>query len=199
MSTIIKFIAQRREINSLVETQGLKHCVMRLGFKKEQLELAVSSTRKLKLTGERPTGDENKWIRLHQEIPVPLNIDVDSVSATFKFNKLHIRLPKVKKTRVPQTNPPVIMKPHDQHEKKQGHGSVGEARGPLSSKDEEEKDKVGAKWFDKYREATGNMVKEAKNKRQLLCNLVVSISLVLLILLYGRNAVRSSPPCVELR
>ncbi|KAF8087876.1 hypothetical protein N665_0564s0011 [Sinapis alba] len=161
------------------------------GFKKEQLKLAVSSTRKLRLTGERPTGG-NKWIRFHQEIPVPLTLDIDSVSATFKFNKLYIRHPKVKKTQVPQTKPPVIMKPLDQHEKKQGQGSAGEPKGPLSSKDDEEKDKVGAKWFEKYKEATGNMVKEAKNKRHLLCNVAASISLVLLILLYARNALRSS-------
>ncbi|CAN7038151.1 unnamed protein product, partial [Brassica rapa subsp. trilocularis] len=162
---------------------------------------------------ERPTGG-NKWIRFHKEVPVPLTLDIDSVSATFKDNKLYVRHPKVKKTQVPQTKPPVIKKPHDQHEKNKGHqGSkasqsggkteqrkhdarkkeaVGEPRGSLSSKDHEEKDKVGAKWFEKYKEATGNMVKEAKNKRQLLCNLAASISLVLLILLYARNAVRAS-------
>ncbi|CAN6848902.1 unnamed protein product [Brassica oleracea] len=182
------------------------------GFKKEQLKLAVSSTRKLRLTGERRTGG-NKWIRFHKEVPVPLTLDIDSVSATFKDNKLYVRHPKVKKTQVPQTKPPMIKKPHDQHEKNKGQGSkasqsggkteqrkhdarkkesVGEPREALSSKDHEEKDKVGAKWFEKYKEATGNMVKEAKNKRQLLCNLAASISLVLLILLYARNAVRSS-------
>ncbi|KAG2311236.1 hypothetical protein Bca52824_022793 [Brassica carinata] len=94
------------------------------GFKKEQLKLAVSSRRKLKLTGERPTGDENKWIRFHQKIPIPLTLDIDSVSATFKSNKLYIRHHKFKKTQVPQTKPPVIMKPHVQHEEKQGQGSV---------------------------------------------------------------------------
>ncbi|KAF8059342.1 hypothetical protein N665_1230s0008 [Sinapis alba] len=196
------------------------------GFKKEQVKVAVTSTRKLRLTGERPTGG-NKWIRFHQEIPVPLTVDIDSVSAMFKDYKLYIRHPKVK-TETPQTKPPalvkppVVTKPHDQHETKQGQGSkaatvkkphggktehdaqqkaggvqrgkeelTGEPKGPLSSKDEE-KDKVGAKWFEKYKEATGNVVKEAKSKRQLLCNLTASIVLVLLILLYARNAVSSS-------
>ncbi|KAL1189056.1 Inactive protein RESTRICTED TEV MOVEMENT 2 [Cardamine amara subsp. amara] len=198
------------------------------GFKKEQVKVAVTVTRKLRLKGERPTGG-NKWIRFHQEIPVPLTVDIDSVSAMFKDNKLYIRHPKVK-TEIPQTKPlspvkpPVIMKPRDRHETKQGQGSkemvgkssggktdqlkhdaqqkvrelqsgkkelIGEPKGPLCYKDEE-KDKVGAKWFEKYKEATGNVVKEAKNKRQLLCNLAASISLVLLILLYARNAVRSS-------
>lgn len=205
-----------------------KHCLLWLGFKKEQVKVAVTATRKLRLTGERPTGG-NKWIRFHQEIPVPLTVDIDSVSAMFKDNKLYIRHPKVK-TEIPQTKPPspvippVITKPHDQHETKQGQGSkakvekpsggkidqlkhdaqqkareiqsgkkelIGEPKGPLRSKDGE-KDKVGAKWFEKYKEATGNVVKEAKNKRQLLCNLAASVSLVLLILLYARNAVRSS-------
>ncbi|VVB16925.1 unnamed protein product [Arabis nemorensis] len=194
------------------------------GFKREQLKVAVTTTRKLRLSGERPTGG-NKWIRFHQEIPVPLTADIDSVSAIFKDNKLYIRHPKVK-TEIPQTKPlspvkpPVFIKHRDHHETKQGQGLkakvgdkidqlkhdaqqkarelqsgkkelIGEPRGPLSSKDEE-KDKVGAKWFEKYKEATGNVVKEAKNKRQLLCNLAASISLVLLILLYARNAVRSS-------
>ncbi|KAH0931842.1 hypothetical protein HID58_008959 [Brassica napus] len=190
------------------------------GFKKEQVKVAVTSTRKLRLTGERPTGG-NKWIRFHQEIPVPLTVDIDSVSAMFKDYKLYIRHPRIK-TETPQTKPPapvkplVVAKPHDQHEAKQSHGSkpndqlkhdaeqkagevksgkeglTGEPKGTLSSKDHEEKDKVGAKWFEKYREATGNVVKEAKSKRQLLCNLTASIILVLLILLYARNAVRSS-------
>lgn len=183
--------------------------------------MAVTSTRKLRLTGERPTGG-NKWIRFHREIPVPLTVDIDSVSAMFKDYKLYIRHPKVK-TETPQTKPPpspvkppVVTKPHDQHEAKQSQGSkpndqlkhndeeqkagevksdkeglVGEPKGTLSSKDEE-KDRVGAKWFEKYKEATGNVVKEAKSKRQLLCNLTASIVLVLLILLYARNAVRSS-------
>ncbi|XP_010420949.1 PREDICTED: inactive protein RESTRICTED TEV MOVEMENT 2-like isoform X2 [Camelina sativa] len=205
------------------------------GFKKEQLKVAVTATRKLRLIGERATGG-NKWLRFHKEIPVPLTVDTDSISAMFKDNKLYIRHPKIK-TEIPQTKPPspvkppVIMKNHDLHERKQGHGQkamaekpsggktdqlkhvaqqlkhdaqqkarelqngkkelIGETKGPLDSKDEE-KDKVGAKWFEKYKEATGNVVKEAKNKRQLLCNLAASVSLVLLILLYARNAVRSS-------
>ncbi|XP_010493214.1 PREDICTED: inactive protein RESTRICTED TEV MOVEMENT 2-like [Camelina sativa] len=227
------------------------------GFKKEQLKVAVTATRKLRLIGERATGG-NKWLRFHKEIPVPLTVDTDSISAMFKDNKLYIRHPKIK-TEIPQTKPPspvkppVIMKNHDLHERKQGHGPkamaekptggktdqlkhvaqqktdqlkhdaqqktdqlkhaaqqlkhdaqqkarelqngkkelIGETKGPLDSKDEE-KDKVGAKWFEKYKEATGNVVKEAKNKRQLLCNLAASVSLVLLILLYARNAVRSS-------
>lgn len=241
------------------------------GFKKEQVKVAVTTTRKLRLTGERPTGG-NKWIRFRQEVPIPMTVDIDSVSATFKDNKLYIRHSKVK-TESPQTKPPppppVVTKPHDQHDAKQGQGSkaatvekpngakiespqtkppspakppvmtkphdqheaeqglvfkattaekpnggkteelrheaqrkageiqndnkelIGETKGPLSSKDED-KDKVGAKLFEKYKEATGNVVKEAKSKRQLLCNLAASIILVLLILLYARNAVRSS-------
>ncbi|CDY16583.1 BnaC09g36900D [Brassica napus] len=210
------------------------------GFKKEQVKVAVTTTRKLRLTGERPTGG-NKWIRFRHEITVPMTVDIDSVSAMFKDNKLYIRHSKVK-TESPHTKPPsqVVKKPHDQHETKQGQGAkaatvekpdgaktgipqspakqglgfkpeelkhdaqhkagevqndnkelIGEPKGPLSSKDEE-KDKVGAKLFEKYKEATGNVVQKAKSQRQLLCNMAASITLVLLILLYARNAVRSS-------
>ncbi|CAH8383273.1 unnamed protein product [Eruca vesicaria subsp. sativa] len=222
------------------------------GFKKEQIKLAVTTTRKLRLSGERPTGG-NKWIRFRHEVPVPMTVDIDSVSAMFKDSKLYIRHSKIK-TESPQTKPPpppVVtnqhdqheakqgqvskarmaekpngaktessqtkplspVKPHDQHEAKQGQGSKpttvekpsdgkaeelkhdaeqkADPKGHLSSKDEE-KEKVGAKLFEKYKEATGNVIKEAKSKRQLLCNLAASIALVLLILLYARNAVRSS-------
>ncbi|KAJ0266504.1 HSP20-like chaperones superfamily protein [Hirschfeldia incana] len=196
------------------------------GFKKEQIKVVVTTTRKLRLTGERPTGG-NKWIRFRHEVPVPMTVDIDSVSAMFKDNKLYIRHSKVKTESPHQTKPPspVVKKPHDQLEAKQdlvskattvekpnggkteelkhdAHQKAGEVqndnkeltdepKGPLSSKDEE-KDKVGAKLFEKYKEATGNVVKEAKSKRELLCNLAASIALVLLILLYARNAVRSS-------
>ncbi|CAG7910754.1 inactive protein RESTRICTED TEV MOVEMENT 2 [Brassica rapa] len=224
------------------------------GFKKEQVKVAVTTTRKLRLTGERPTGG-NKWIRFRHEINIPMTVDIDSVSAMFKDNKLYIRHSKVKtesphtkpasqvvkkphdqhetkqeqgakaatvekpdgaKTGIPQSpvKPPVMTQPRDQHEAKQGLGFkpeelkhdahkkagevqndnkelIGEPKGPLSSKDEE-KDKVGAKLFEKYKEATGNVVQKAKSQRQLLCNMAASITLVLLILLYARNAVRSS-------
>ncbi|CAD5319638.1 unnamed protein product [Arabidopsis thaliana] len=63
------------------------------GFKKEQLKVQVTTTRKLRVMGDRPAG-ANKWIRFRKEFPIPPNIDVDSVSAKFEGANLVVRLPR---------------------------------------------------------------------------------------------------------
>ncbi|CAA0372329.1 unnamed protein product [Arabidopsis thaliana] len=63
------------------------------GFRKEQLKVQVTTTRKLRVMGDRPAG-ANKWIRFRKEFPIPPNIDVDSVSAKFEGANLVVRLPR---------------------------------------------------------------------------------------------------------
>ncbi|XP_010510808.1 PREDICTED: inactive protein RESTRICTED TEV MOVEMENT 2-like [Camelina sativa] len=63
------------------------------GFKKEQLKVQITTTRKLRVMGDRPAG-ANKWIRFRKEFPIPPNVDVDSVSAKFEGANLVVRLPR---------------------------------------------------------------------------------------------------------
>ncbi|CAH8341940.1 unnamed protein product [Eruca vesicaria subsp. sativa] len=65
------------------------------GFKKEQLKVQVTSTRKVRVMGERHAG-ANRWIRLHKEFPIPPNINVDSIAAIFEGTNLVVKLPRVK-------------------------------------------------------------------------------------------------------
>ncbi|KAG6763140.1 hypothetical protein POTOM_033676 [Populus tomentosa] len=63
------------------------------GFKKQQLKVQVTSTRTLRITGERSHGD-NKWSSFHKELPIPLYYDVNQISANFKGGILQVKHPK---------------------------------------------------------------------------------------------------------
>ncbi|XP_010557494.1 PREDICTED: inactive protein RESTRICTED TEV MOVEMENT 2-like [Tarenaya hassleriana] len=63
------------------------------GFRKEQLKVQVTTTRKLRVMGERPAGG-NKWIRFWKEFPIQANLDVDAISAKFEDVNLVVKLPK---------------------------------------------------------------------------------------------------------
>ncbi|KAF8109806.1 hypothetical protein N665_0091s0035 [Sinapis alba] len=64
------------------------------GFRKEQLKVQVTTTRKVRVMGERPAG-ANKWIRFRKEFPIQANIDVDSIGAKFEGANLVVKLPRL--------------------------------------------------------------------------------------------------------
>ncbi|XP_021720617.1 inactive protein RESTRICTED TEV MOVEMENT 2-like [Chenopodium quinoa] len=64
------------------------------GFRKEQLKVQLTTSRILKISGERPIGD-NKWKRFHKEFNVPSNIDMKDMTAKFEGGILYIRQPKL--------------------------------------------------------------------------------------------------------
>ncbi|ESQ50100.1 hypothetical protein EUTSA_v10002090mg [Eutrema salsugineum] len=63
------------------------------GFKKEQLKVQVTTTRKLRVMGERPAG-ANRWIRFRKEFPIQPNTDIDSIAAKFEGANLVLKLPR---------------------------------------------------------------------------------------------------------
>ncbi|CAA7022657.1 unnamed protein product [Microthlaspi erraticum] len=63
------------------------------GFRKEQLKVQVTTTRKLRVMGERPAG-ANKWMRFRKEFPIQSNTDVDSIVAKFEGPNLVVKLPR---------------------------------------------------------------------------------------------------------
>ncbi|CAN8247046.1 unnamed protein product [Cochlearia groenlandica] len=82
-------------ISNLKSEQGFETLTVYLpGFKKEQLKVQVTTTRKLRVIGERPAGGSNKWIRFRNEFPIASNVDVDSISAKFEGANLVLKLPK---------------------------------------------------------------------------------------------------------
>ncbi|KAJ4906253.1 HSP20-like chaperones superfamily protein [Raphanus sativus] len=74
------------------------------GFRKEQLKVQVTTTRKVRVMGERPAG-ANKWIRFRKEFPIQANIDVDSIGAKFEGANLVVKLPRLPMGRGGQTSP----------------------------------------------------------------------------------------------
>ncbi|KAF8098267.1 hypothetical protein N665_0270s0036 [Sinapis alba] len=75
--------------------QGFEILTINLpGFRKEQLKVQVTSTRKVRVMGERHAG-ANRWIRLRKEFSIPENINVDSIAAIFEGTNLVVKLPRL--------------------------------------------------------------------------------------------------------
>lgn len=68
--------------------------VIRAGFKKDQLRVQVTSTRVLRVSGERQM-NEKKWRRLHKEFSIPPHSDTNNIGAKFEAGILYIKLPKL--------------------------------------------------------------------------------------------------------
>ncbi|CAK7329244.1 unnamed protein product [Dovyalis caffra] len=63
------------------------------GFKKQQLKVQVTSTRKLRMMGERSHGD-NKSSHFNIELPIPWYYDATQISAKFEGGILQVKHPK---------------------------------------------------------------------------------------------------------
>jgi len=64
-----------------------------VGFKKDQVRVQLTTSRLLKISGERPIGG-NKWRRFHKEFRVPADCDTREITAKLEGGVLYIRLPK---------------------------------------------------------------------------------------------------------
>ncbi|CAI0452392.1 unnamed protein product [Linum tenue] len=65
------------------------------GFRKEQMKVQVTSARQLRIVGERPLGNNNKWSRFKKEIPIGSNYDTNEINARFDKGILYVKHPKV--------------------------------------------------------------------------------------------------------
>ncbi|CAN1251648.1 Inactive protein RESTRICTED TEV MOVEMENT 2 [Linum perenne] len=76
------------------------------GFRKDQLKVQVTSSRQLRITGERPSGanNSNKWSRFKKEMPIGANYEANEIGARFDKGVLYVKHPKL----IPnhQSNPP---------------------------------------------------------------------------------------------
>ncbi|XP_016452953.1 uncharacterized protein LOC107777447 [Nicotiana tabacum] len=64
------------------------------GFKKEQVRVQLTKTGILKISGQRPIG-QNKWQRFQKDFPVAENCDKSKISAKFENGILHVKQPKL--------------------------------------------------------------------------------------------------------
>ncbi|KAI3991307.1 hypothetical protein MKX01_034626 [Papaver californicum] len=80
--------------SELVEEKGSETLLIELiGFSKEQAKVQLEPTGKLKVSGERPLGD-NKWSRFEKHFQVSSNCNTDEISASFEDGVLFIIMPK---------------------------------------------------------------------------------------------------------
>ncbi|XP_040993608.1 inactive protein RESTRICTED TEV MOVEMENT 2-like [Juglans microcarpa x Juglans regia] len=63
------------------------------GFSKEQLRVQVTSSRDLRVSGERPLGN-NKWRRFNKELSIPSDVETNKITAKFEGGTLYIIHPK---------------------------------------------------------------------------------------------------------
>ncbi|XP_024178515.1 inactive protein RESTRICTED TEV MOVEMENT 2-like [Rosa chinensis] len=79
-----------------VQDEGYETLIVNLqGYKKENLRIQVTSTRNIRVLGERPVRPENNvWQRFRKEIQVPSNCDVNETSARFDNGFLYVKISK---------------------------------------------------------------------------------------------------------
>ncbi|KAJ1687382.1 hypothetical protein LUZ63_018772 [Rhynchospora breviuscula] len=64
------------------------------GFKKEQIKVMIDNYGKLRITGERPLGD-NKWTRFRKDFQIPEDCNTAAIRAKFENSRVIITLPKL--------------------------------------------------------------------------------------------------------
>ncbi|KAL9391117.1 hypothetical protein Peur_015037 [Populus x canadensis] len=64
------------------------------GFKKEQLKVQVTSSRVLRISGERQLSG-NRWSTFRKEIPISTNYDTNEIAARFEKGILYVKQPKI--------------------------------------------------------------------------------------------------------
>ncbi|KAF6135773.1 hypothetical protein GIB67_028629 [Kingdonia uniflora] len=64
------------------------------GYKKEQLRVQLDNIGNLKISGERPLEEENKWSRFHLNFHIAKNHGLSQIQAKFVGGVLFIILPK---------------------------------------------------------------------------------------------------------
>ncbi|XVE62549.1 hypothetical protein DITRI_Ditri06bG0126700 [Diplodiscus trichospermus] len=65
------------------------------GFKRQQLQVKISSSGVLTITGERQSDeDKMKWSRFRKEFPVPENCQPNQIQAKFSNSILYMVMPK---------------------------------------------------------------------------------------------------------
>ncbi|KAH1067079.1 hypothetical protein J1N35_032066 [Gossypium stocksii] len=64
------------------------------GFRKEQLKVQLTSGGNLRISGEKPIG-ENKFSRFSKELRIPSNCDLNKIKANYKDGMLRVKFPKL--------------------------------------------------------------------------------------------------------
>ncbi|KDP42922.1 hypothetical protein JCGZ_23864 [Jatropha curcas] len=81
------------------------------GFKKEQMKVQVTSSRHLRISGERQISDTNVFSRFRKEIPIASNYDPNEISARFEKGILYVKHPKIIVTEPEPQKPKEAAKP----------------------------------------------------------------------------------------
>lgn len=166
------------------------------GFRKDQLKVQITSSRILRISGERPTGENNKWKRFRKEFNVPSNVDVTKMTAKYEGGILYIRQPKLitPATTEQQQNQgktaaePTASQPQ-QEAPTEGKMEKKDAEDEMERKEKDEttaqdnKDKKGKRALDELRKQVGGgseLFKELRKPEKLI-RLAVYVILVLIL------------------
>ncbi|XP_070044119.1 protein RESTRICTED TEV MOVEMENT 2-like isoform X2 [Nicotiana tomentosiformis] len=79
----------------LVQEQDSDTLLLNLtGFKKEQVRVQLTKSGILKISGQRPVG-QNNWLRFQKDFPISENCDKNKISAKFENCILYVKQPKL--------------------------------------------------------------------------------------------------------
>ncbi|GMI81647.1 hypothetical protein like AT2G27140 [Hibiscus trionum] len=184
------------------------------GFRKEQLKVQVTSFGNLRLSGERPIGD-NKFSRFSKEVPIPSNCDLNKIRANYKGGMLHVKFSKqiAPVDGKPEKAKPLAEDPVPKSDQRAAEQAI--QKGPPKAK---EADKVSEQTPGKQKEIEGNgekpadsaqkaekywqlgihyerviggLAKGLKNPRKVM-NMVLVVLLVVVLAVYVRNVIMSA-------
>lgn len=196
MNFIVGFFSLSIRRNSYTEFQRKANLTFYLscfdfptGFKKEQIRVQVSSSRVLRISGERQLSD-NRWSCFLEEIPLSSNYNQKEISASYDKGILYVKHPKliVQDDAELQENeqPPVESSTLD------GKPPQEKAQQPTKmDKDKAAKGLVsGAQKLnmESYRKDFSGLVVDMTKPRKLL-NLVLFILSVVVLGMYARKAI----------
>ncbi|KNA18911.1 hypothetical protein SOVF_066380 [Spinacia oleracea] len=163
------------------------------GFRKEQLKVQLTTSRILRISGERPTGD-NKWKRFNKEVHVTSNVDMKEMTAKFEGGILYIRQPKLITPAEPAATaaPAEPAAPAEQLQDQQGPTGGNMEKKEEGEMDRKEKDEISAEsneerkgkwWMNELREQVGVRIQLFKelSKPEKLRRLAVYVVLLLIL------------------
>ncbi|KAL5720626.1 hypothetical protein ACHQM5_013277 [Ranunculus cassubicifolius] len=143
------------------------------GFKKENLRVQIDSHGNLKISGERPLEDDNRFYRFRKEFRVPPNCNRNEITAKFYAGLLYVKLPK----KIADISEEAQMKPTQEV---QAGDNTGNERKP-----EREIDSAQTSFM-------GGVASKLSNHRKLVVGVVVILSVAIALGIYGAVKLRSS-------
>ncbi|XP_008807628.2 inactive protein RESTRICTED TEV MOVEMENT 2-like [Phoenix dactylifera] len=133
--------------HELVQEEGAGTLILEIpGYRKDQLRVQINNYGKIRISGERPLGD-NRWNRFRKDFQVPENCNVSEIRAKFENGHLYVILPKLipevrerkEPTQAPDEKPTAIEPKPSTRQDEMNHKASVEPNGVAKKQEDEKK------------------------------------------------------------